>query len=122
MRSVGYDSDSINSDVNAFETIQTERSPGYCAILVGQPVSPDVADAIVRCRDAGGVIVIGLTASDGDEPFPFTVNESVSKSNPRQLISLLNQLLNPISNVVRSRQETDFEPSTSARDAELRVG
>jgi hypothetical protein len=122
LRSVGFDSDSIKSDTNALETILNERSSDYCAILVGEPVTPAVADAIVQYRDANGVIVIALTAAISDEPFPFEVDGSVSKSNPRDLILLLNSLLNPTSGAVPSSLELGFEPSASARDVERRVG
>ena len=122
LRSVGYDSDSIQSDSNAFEAVQNERSLEYCAILVGEPVTTEVADAIVRYRTANGTPVIRLMTSDSDETFPFIADESVSKSNPRQLIALLNHLLNPSSDAVPSHQETDFELSTRVRDAELLVG
>ena len=122
LRSVGYDSDSIKSDATAFETIQAERSSNYCAILVGEPVTTEVADAIVRSRTENGVPVIGLITSNNDESFPFSVDATVSKSNPRQLIALLNHLLNPGSNEGPSREESDFELSTCVRDPELRVG
>ena len=122
LRSVGYDSDSIKSDVNAFETIQNARSSDYCAILVGEPVTTEVADAIMSFRTVNGVPVIRLMTSGNDESFPFIVDASVSKSNPRQLIVTLNHLLNPTSESVPSHQETDFELSTCVRDVELRVG
>ena len=122
LRSVGYDSDSIKSDANAFASIQKERMSDYCAILVGEPVTTEVADAISLFRTASSVPVIRLMTSESDESFPFTVDASVAKSNPRQLIIALNQLLNPTSSAVLSRHETDFEPSTSTHDVELRVG
>ena len=122
LRSVGYDSDSIKSDANDFARIQNERASGYCAILIGEPVTPEIADKVMSCRTSNGVPVIRLMTSDNDQSFPFTVDASVTKSNPRQLIAALNHLLNPTSSVILSRREADFEPSSRVHDAELRVG
>ena len=122
LRSVGYDSDSIKSDANDFACIQDERFSDYCAILIGEPLTTEVADAVTSRRTANGVPVIRLMTSDNDESFPFTADASVTKSNPRQLIAALNHLLNPTSSVILSRRDADFEPSASTRDVELRVG
>ena len=122
LRSVGYDSDSIKSDANAFASIQNERLPDYCAILIGEPVITEVADAIMSFRTANDVPVVRLMTSDNDASFPFTADVSVSKSNPRQLITALNQLLNPKSSEVLSHRETGFELSALVLEAELQVG
>ncbi len=122
LRSVGYDSDSVKSDANACASIQNERSSAYCAILIGEPVTTEVADAVMSRQTASGIPVIRLTTSDNDESFPFTVDASVSKSNPRQLIAALNHLLNPTTKSVSSHVEMDFALSARVHDAELRVG
>ena len=122
LRSVGYDSDSIKSDANAFASIQNGRLPDYCAILVGEPVTTEVADEIMSYRAANAIPVIRLMTSGNDESFPYTVDESVPKSNPRQLIVLLNRLLNPASEVIHAIPETGFDSATHSGNVELQVG
>jgi hypothetical protein len=101
LRSAGYPVEVMApSDVEAFRRSGRTLSPCR-AVLVDSSLSVRLSGEITQVREAGGTKIIGLKAGNTDEPFMVELDAAVPKSRPQQLISVLDQLLNPDSDQPR---------------------
>ena len=91
VQSAGFETISAETVENGLEHLH--QSPDFHAILIGSVVSAEIAQAISLSRQQHGSKVIGLVASDDVGTHASDIDACVSRSNPIQLISKLNQVL-----------------------------
>ena len=78
-----------------------KQSCDFKAILIGTLINTEFSQAMDRSRIIYGAKVIGLLASDHDDRDGTGVDERVPRSNPLQLISTLNRVLNEAPDPIR---------------------
>ena len=99
VQSAGFETISADTVENGLE--QLHQSPDFHAILIGSIVSAEIAQAISMSRQNHGSKVIGLVASEDVGSHASDIDACVSRSNPIQLISKLNQILSEPSDPIR---------------------
>lgn len=99
VQSAGFDSCSAETVDQGMAYLH--QSPDFHAILIGSVVSAEIAQAISMSRQMHGAKVIGLVATDSLERQSDDVDACVSRSNPIQLISKLNQILSESTDPLR---------------------
>ena len=101
LQSAGYDVEAIDPADSKAVFSPTAATPTYRALLVTPSAASQRIDQIRQCCERAGTKVIGLKGSDQDEKFPVELDAAVFKSQPQQLISVLDQLLNSPANLSR---------------------
>ena len=99
LQSAGYESLAVESMASGLDALG--QSPQFCAILVSSTMSPEMSHVIERSRSTQGTKVIGLTMPDPVEFSAVEFDAQVAKSQPAQLIAVLNRLLNSSSDEPR---------------------
>ena len=89
---------SASYETHAVESIEQgvsalEQSSNFQAILIGSAITPEMAQAIEQHRQSHGLKVIGLKGSEQTQLAADGVDDQVARSQPHQLISVLDRLL-----------------------------
>ena len=93
VQSAGFEPLMADSGTQALEKL--EHADDFSAILIGETVSAELAQAIATRRQSHGLKVVGITQTDRSQPELDGIDGHVLRSQPQQLVSILNTLLSP---------------------------
>ncbi|WP_010582777.1 response regulator [Schlesneria paludicola] len=91
VQSAGFEPCMAESAAQALEIL--EPSDEFSAILIGETVSASLAQLIADRRQSRGLKVIGLTQTDRSSQEMGGVDGHVLRTQPQQLVMILNRLL-----------------------------